>query len=295
MTTKDIATIKRRLNPEKRNPSMIRGCYVDIHGNVLTTFRKNVSQIPEEELEKYLAIFRRTVSGTYGQQLLSIEFSDEQVASDEAYAGLMGLCKTELEDEETANGIYGRIIEWLNKEYAVAQQSVEEQLKAPNRLILLLYDSFDVAFKHGDGEEDLSMSESIFNYVLCAVCPVQQGKESLAYFESEATFHAKPADWSVGLPEVGFMFPSMEDGGADISHALYYSKDMNNVHEAFIHSVFHGEIMMNATEQKETVRTLLEDTLREECSMDVIQIVNEQVKEMMELQKEDKQAEPLQL
>ena len=77
MTQKDIATIKRRLNPEKRNPSMIRVCYVDMKGNILTAFRKNVIEIPTEELQKYLMIFRKSLSGTHGQQLLPIAFTNE--------------------------------------------------------------------------------------------------------------------------------------------------------------------------------------------------------------------------
>ena len=65
MTLKDLAAVKRRLNPQKRNPSMIRGCYIDAKGEILTTFRKSVVQIPSEELEKYLTIFRKSLSGTY--------------------------------------------------------------------------------------------------------------------------------------------------------------------------------------------------------------------------------------
>ncbi|MBQ6527077.1 MAG: DUF4317 family protein, partial [Clostridia bacterium] len=40
---------------------------------------------------------------------------------------------------------------------------------------------------------------------------------------------------------------------------------------------------------------ILQNTLKEECSMDVVQAVNEKVGEMIQQQKEDKQAEPLQL
>ncbi|MCR4882416.1 MAG: DUF4317 domain-containing protein [Clostridiales bacterium] len=295
MTQKDIATIKRRLNPQKRNPSMIRGCYVDSNGNILTTFRKSVVEIPTEDLQKYLTIFRKSLSGTYGQQLLPIEFSNEQVSSDTAYEELMGLCRTELEDENVANAFYEKIISWMRSEFVAGLQSVEEQQKRPNYLILFMYDSFDVAFKHPDGEEDMEMSESIFNYVICAVCPVQQSKEALGYYENEAAFHSRPSDWVVTMPDLGFMFPSMENGSANISQALYYTKDSSNVHDDFIRNVFHGEIKMNASEQKETVCSMLQNTLKEECSMDVVQAVNDKVGEMIAQQKEDKAAEPLQL
>ena len=38
MTQKDIGTIKRRLRAQKRAPSMLRGCYLDSQGNILTDF-----------------------------------------------------------------------------------------------------------------------------------------------------------------------------------------------------------------------------------------------------------------
>ncbi len=295
MTQKDLATLKRRLKADKRGPSMIRGCYLTAKGEIVTTFRKSVGQMPAEELEYYFSIFRKAISGSYGQTLLPVSFSDEQVAGDDAYADLMGLCRTELEDENVAGSIYQRVASWIQKEKGVALQSVEEQKKAPNYLVLLLYDSFDVAYKHPDGEEDMEMSESVMNYVLCAVSPVQQGKEALTYFENEAAFHANPPQWTVTMPELGFLFPAFEQGGANVYQALYYTKDADNVHEDFLTDVFHSGIMMTASEQKETVASLLQNTLREECSMDVVQSVNDSVAEMITEQKEDKNAEPLTL
>ena len=181
MTQKDLAAIKRRLNPDKRSPVMIRGCYLDPKGEILSTFHLPVSMLAQEENEKYMGLFKKTLSGTPGQNLIPVAFSTEQVNGDDAYALLMGLCRTELSDEDMAMSLYDCIIRWLRSEYAGTQQSVEEQQKGNNWLILLLYDSFDVPYTHPDGEDDLEMSENIFNYMLCAICPVQQGKDQLSY------------------------------------------------------------------------------------------------------------------
>ena len=295
MTQKDIGTIKRRLRAQKRAPSMLRGCYLDSQGNILTDFKKNIIEVSTEELEKYFAMFRKCLSGTFGQQLLPVNFSDEQIQQDTAYASLMQLCRSELDDDRASAELWESIANWVRKEKIVPAQSVNEQRNAANYLCLLLYDSFDVGYTHPDGEEDIEMSETVFNYMLCSVSPVQRGKDTLSYAEGEGMFHVLPATWDAGMPEVGFMFPSFAQGGANISEAMLYTRDTNNVHEAFLEEVFHAGVMMNATEQKETVCNLIQTTLQEECSMDVVQAVNEKVSEMIIEQKEDKASEPLQL
>ena len=50
---------------------------------------------------------------------------------------------------------------------------------------------------------------------------------------------------------------------------------------------------MTAPQQKETFQAILEETLAEECGLDVVQAMHETVRGMMEEQKADKKAEPL--
>ena len=295
MTPKDLAAIKRRLNPEKRSPVLIRGCYLDPKGEILSTFHLPVGMLSQDENEKYMSLFKKILSRTPGQHLIPVNFSMEQVSDDDAYSLLMGLCRSELENDEMAQSLYECIIAWLKAEHSQALQSVEEQQKGNNWLILLLYDTFDVPFTHPDGEDDLEMSENIFNYILCCICPVQQGKEQLSYDQQDGKFHSFPAPWTAMLPGIGFMFPAFENGGANISSALFYTKDVSANHENFAKEVFHAEIGIPAAEQKETISTILQTSLKEECSMDVVQSVTEKVGELIAEQKEDKQAEPLQL
>ena len=67
MNQRDLAEIKRRLNPEKRNPSLIRGCYVDHVGNLITTFELSVATLYEQENEKYMTLFKKVLSGQLEQ------------------------------------------------------------------------------------------------------------------------------------------------------------------------------------------------------------------------------------
>ena len=295
MNQQDLAQIKRRLNPEHRHPTVIRGCYINAEGETLSTFVKPVAMLPETENEKYMGLFRKVLSGTQGQNLLSVDFSAAQTMDDEAHALLTSLCRSELSEDEPVEQMFAAIRNWMKAEKEARPDSVEESQNQPNQLILMLYDSMDVPHRNRDGSEDRTRSESVFNYMLCCVCPVKLGKPALSYQEQEGDFHCMDGSWSVSAPEIGFMFPAYEQGGADIYQALYYVRSMDDTHDAFVQHVFHSELQMRASDQRDTVHGLISDTLMEECSMEVVQAVHEKVGEMIKEAKSDKTAEPVSL
>ena len=268
---------------------------MNTQGEVIASFFKPVQTLPQEEYEKYAALFRKLLSGTQGQNMLRVDFGAAQTMRDPAHELLMSLCRTELEDEAVCGELDRRILSWLAAERGDQAQSVEAQQHGVHRLILTLYDCCDVPHRRADGEEEAERSGSVFNYVLCCVCPVRRSKASLSYVEQAADFRSMDGLWSVASPELGFMFPMFEQGGADLYSALFYTRDIADAHELFLEKVFAAPVVMTAAEQKEALHAILADSLAEECSMETVQAVHEQISGMISEQKADKLAEPLQL
>ena len=133
----------------------------------------------------------------------------------------------------------------------------------------------------------------MFRYILCAVCPVKLSKSGLAYSAADNLFHPEEPNWTVGAPEVGFMFPAFEERAANIYNALCYTRDIAQSHEPFVQAVFGAAPPMPAAEQKEAFREILQDTLAEECSLEVVQSVHEQLCGQIAEQKHDRQAPPV--
>ena len=79
MNKKDIAQIRRRLNPESQNPVVICGCYVNGQKNVVSAFRRSLISLPQSESEKYMQIFRRSLSGDVGRNLVPLTFPTDEV------------------------------------------------------------------------------------------------------------------------------------------------------------------------------------------------------------------------
>ena len=136
MNRQEIAEIRRRLNPDKNAISRLRGCYVNEKREVVATFDKSLMSFPQEEQEKYLALFKRALAGVPGKNLVDIEFRADQVMHDAAHGLLMGLRNTALTVDEGVEALCWRIIDHLQME--------------GNYLILMAHDAYDVPFKRAD-------------------------------------------------------------------------------------------------------------------------------------------------
>lgn len=280
MNKKEIAQIRRRFNPEKSAISRIRGCYVNNNREIVAMFNLSPKTMSEDELDKFLAIFKKTLSGTPDQNQVALEFSTEQVREGVEYALLAELRDTALAEDEAVEEFYQKIIENLVME--------------DNYLILLMHDAYDVP-RFTTDDQQLEDSTTVFQYIMCSICPVRPTKPVLSYHTPEQEFHIGKLDWVVNAPDIGFMFPVFEDGGANIYNALYYMRSVDEAHDEFVDAVFMAGRPMPATEQKEIFQEILTESLAEDCSLDVIQAVNEQIAERLKEQKADKEAEPLRI
>ena len=279
MNSRDINEIRRRLTPDNSNLTCIRGCYVSSKKEIVSLFRLPPVSLPPEECERYLSIFKKTLSGVPDKNLIDIEFANEDVGTSDEHKLLTALKDSALADDDMAQVFFRRIIDSMQTEEAC--------------LILLAHDAYDIPFRNANGERGDDISGEMFRYILCAVCPVKLSKPGLAYSAGDNLFHPEEPNWVVGAPEVGFMFPAFEERAANIYNALCYTRDTAQSHEGFVNAVFGAKPPMAAAEQKEAFNEILQDTLAEECSLEVMQSVHEQLCEQIAEQKHDRQAPPV--
>ena len=286
MNQRDLAEIKRRLNPDKRNPSLILGCYVDHVGNPITSFELPVATLYEQENEKYMSIFKKVLSGQIGQTLTPIAYPAEE---DDL---LLRVRDSALKDEDSVSELFTKLIAGIRAEHP-DMQSVEDAQTADNWLILLMHDDLDVRRRDTNGEIDYENSDRAFSYILCAVCPVKQEKSALRYDPDDSIFRNRAPGWMAGAPALGFLFPLYEDGAADVNTILFFSRDSRDSHEAFLKAAFNLEAVMPAAEQTENFQALLAQSLGTECSLELVQEMHEAVSDMIAGQEKDD--EPLML
>lgn len=273
MNKKEIAEIKKQFTQERCAITRICGCYVDGEKNKKTEMKEAFLSLPEEEMFKYFAIFRKALSGTVGKNLLTMEFP---LASEEAGGTqdfLMQLRASSLKDENLLEEFYDKIIE--------NYYSVE------NYLILLIHAVYDIPGKSSDGEEMFDASDEVYDHILCCICPVTLSKPGLSYDEESNAFHTRICDRVVNMPDIGFLFPAFHDRSTDVHSLLYYAAKPEELRMEFVEPVLGCNLPLSAGDQKETFQTIVEETLGDACDYEVVKNIHEKLNEMIEEKKDE--------
>ena len=282
MNQKELGELRRRFRPDRSAVSRVYGCYVNSGREIISYLDESLGQMPQEEAEKYLGLLKKALSGTLGKNLIDIVFSTEQVMNGPEHRLLSQLRSSALKDGAARDAFYQKVIESLD-------------MGESNYLILLAHDAYDVPHRGKDGEGQADGSDEVFQYIVCAICPVKDGKMELGFFPGENEFHSCAQGQVVAPPELGFLFPAFDDRAANIYNALFYSRKADELHQELIDAVFHTEPPMSPAEQKEAFQSALCDSLGDCCNVEVVQGVYERLREVIEQHKESKNPEPLAL
>lgn len=246
MTKKDILELKRRMKKEACTFTKLCGCYVDGNKNIILKINETFLNLKDEEFFKYLDIAKKALSGTIGNNLLELEFAPVGEGEDSIQSFLLGIRDSKLKNEALLDRLYEKIIEKYDY--------------TGNYLILLFHDAYDVVIKTSDNNK-LDESEEVYDYVLCAVCPVELSKAALGYREDENRIGARMRDWVVGMPEVGFLYPAFTDRSTDIHAVMYYTKDAKETHTEFMEEILGCKSRRSGTEEKETFKSVIENVI----------------------------------
>lgn len=275
MIKQETSELKKLFTPKKCSITRICGCYVDGEKNKKTQFSQAFLALPEEEMFKYFEIFKKSLSGSFGKNLLNLDFPLESESEGGTQEFLLRLRDSRLKDDDLLEEFYDKIIDAY--EYV------------GNYLILAIHDAYDVPGRASDGMEMEDASDEVYEYILTCICPVNLSKPGLSYNAMENAFQNRIRDWVVELPETGFLFPAFNDRGSDLHSTLYYSKNPEELKETFVEQLLGCPLPLSAGGQKETFQTLIEETLGETCDIETVKNIHEKLTEMVEEHKEELQ------
>ena len=272
MNKKEISEIKKQFTPANCAITRICGCYVDGEKNKKTKLKEAFLSLSEEEAFKYFEIFRKTLSGTIGKNLINMEFPLEQEKEGGAQEFLLRLRESKLQDDALVDEFYDRVID--SYDYG------------ENYYIILIHAVYDIPGKSSDGLEMFDASDEFYDHILCSICPVKLSKAGLCYNAETNHIEDRIRDWLVEMPELGFLFPVFNDRSTDIHGILYYSKNAEQLRSTFVDQLFGCEVPLSAGGQRDTFNTLVEETLGEDCAYDTVMNIHEKLNEWVESQKD---------
>ncbi len=272
MNKKEVLEIRKQYKPEECSITRICGCYVNGDKEILAQSKEAFLSLPDEEIFKYLTLFKQTLSGTIGKNLINMEFPLDQELPGGTQDFLLKLRDSKLQDDALLDEFYLKIID--NYTYG------------ENYYIMLIHVAYDVPGKSTDGSEMFDASDEVYEYLLCSICPVHLSKEGL-YFNPE-TNHVENRirDWLIEAPMKGFLFPAFNDRSTDIHSLLYCSKQAEDLQPEFIENALGCTFPMSAGSQKNTFQSVVMNTLGEECEYDVIRNIHDNLNEILEEAKE---------
>lgn len=280
MNRTEIAEIKKLFKKDDNGITRICGCYVDAEKNKRFELKEAFYSLPEEEMFKYVEIFRKTLSGTLGKNLMNMEFPvDEETKEDGKQKFLMDLVHSKLENQELLDKFYDQVIDTYDYE--------------GNYFIILIHDAYDIPSVTTDGIENFDASDYVYDFVLCSICPVKLSKAALCYNPQKNNIEDCIRDWLVQAPDNGFLFPAFNDRNTDIHNLLYYAKNADDKDIDFSFNLLGCTFPIPAKEQKETFHSIIEESLGNECDYEVVKNIHENLNEMIEENKEN--PEPLEL
>ena len=276
MTRKELNEIKSQYTLEDCGILRLCGCYVDGERNKITQFNENFLNLPEEEKHKYFDIFKKTLSGTPGKNLVDMKFNVDAYADEGARTFLMNLRDSGLKDDRLLNEFYDRIIN--NYSYV------------GNYLILLINQVYDIPAVTTDNIEMDDASDEVYSYILCSICHVNLSKPGLGYDEEDNNFHDKKQNHMVDVPDVGFLFPAFNKRSADEDMTLLYTKDVSEFEDGLIDCLLDCAVPLPAKQQKETFTSLVNEALGEEADLEIVKNIHENLEQIIEEKKQESPA-----
>ena len=272
MNRKEINEIKKQFTPQRCTITRICGCYVDGEKNKKTEMAQSFLTLTEEENFKYFTIFKSTLSGSLGKNLLNMEFPTEQEKEGGTQEFLLRLKNSKLEDNALVEEFYDKVIGTYNY--------------GENYYIILVYAAYDVPGQTTDGIENEDASDYVYEYVLCSICPVKLTEAGLAYNERNNSIESRIRDWVVSAPVHGFLFPAFNDRNTDIHALLYYTKNSELMQEDFIDQTLGCGAPLSFKAQQETFQDIIENTLGEQCNFETVKTIHENLNEYVEVRKD---------
>ena len=192
----DMLELTRRMTVKRNCFHRIAGAYLDEDGFIDGTFNIHFQKLSLPDQEKNLKIAKAIPFSETNEELKLYHFSEEAKKPGNIWSVLMELRNCELKNDALLESFY---------EFAADQYS-----SSGDYAIYMFYGSYDVPVKAKD-KESLWDSEEVYNFLICAICPVS-------------------GDYEPGDAECGFLFPAFTAHSSDLyGMDVFRAKEQKNI------------------------------------------------------------------
>lgn len=192
----DMLELTRRMTVKRTSMTRIAGSYMDVDGFVDGTFNTNFLKLSLSEKEKNLNLAKAIPFAETNENLKMYEFSHEAMRPGGIWQLLMAMKSCGLKNDALMDTFYELVGECYRTDHDYA--------------VYVFHDRYDVPVKTADHERQWE-SEEVFEYLICAICPVS-------------------GDYEPGKPECGFLFPAFVNRSSDENFVNIFQADTEHPH-----------------------------------------------------------------
>lgn len=196
----DMLALTRRMTVKRSSVTRIAGSYMDADGFSDGTFNTSFLSLSPAEKEKNLALAKVIPFADTNRNLKEYRFVDQAMGPESMHRLLMGIRACGLKNDALMDTFYEVVGEIYQSSHDYA--------------IFVFHDRYDIPAK-GTDHERLGESENMFEYIICAICPLT-------------------GEYEPGKPECGFLFPAYIDGGAALNCIDVFQADEKHPHEELL-------------------------------------------------------------
>lgn len=184
----DMLELTRRMTLSRTSITRIAGCYIDEAGEFDGSFNTNFLKLSPPERAGNLEIAKAIPFAKTNEELRLYPFSGSNADTAGMRRLLTAIKECGLKNDALMDTFYDLVMERYHSGRAYA--------------VFVFHDRYDVPVKASD-KERLWESEEVFEYVICAVCPLI-------------------GEYEPGMPECGFLYPAFTDRSADQDHIAVF-------------------------------------------------------------------------
>ena len=192
----DMLELTRRMTLSRTSFTRIAGCYVDRDGDFDGSFNINFLKLSASERTKKLKLAKEIPFAATNVNLRKYEYTQSARKPGSMWQLLMAMNECGLKNDALMDTFYDVVMEHYRADRAYA--------------ILVFHDRYDIPAKGSDKERQWE-SEEVFEYMICAVCPLS-------------------GEYEPDKPVCGFLFPAFTDRSGDLNHIDVFQADADKPH-----------------------------------------------------------------
>ncbi|OCA84209.1 hypothetical protein A8F94_15955 [Bacillus sp. FJAT-27225] len=289
MNKKDVSTVRKQFKTDndKLEITDIFNVYVQKETSEIYHWQSQPFGMLEQfQQELFMDNFKKVLAGQLDAKLFDLKFK----------RGEEGSTQTVLYDSLKTTDTES----WMQRMLSIVEKMYDGLTYEMDTVVTFIRGEFKIATRARNEDTEEGGDDEVFShkFILCSQNRTDQPKSSLVFDYIEKEFKANTSvDPIINLsaPMFGFLFPTFNQGSADVNHILYSAGKANQPSDRFIEEVLTCEPIHTAKEEKDSFELVLHSLIGEKVETDVLANIYTEINKVIEESEESEESEAVML